>query len=144
MRLHPVLRKKLISRFRQKGKSLIAIITRGFCSLGNVAIMDRRNLHRRHWQQPISLPLFSRMARLFIRCGMCRHSKTRGRDVKVVSTHGSYQNPIPFPTEQNIEELLASYSIYVVSPVRGYCPEFLLERYNFVQSGVIWKLRGHK
>jgi hypothetical protein len=70
--------------------------------------------------------------------------KGQGRDVKVVSTHGSYQNPISFPTEQNIEQLLTDYSIYVVSPVRGYCPQFLLERYDFVQSDGIWKIGGRK
>jgi len=70
--------------------------------------------------------------------------KGKGSDVKVLSTHGSYQNSIPFPTEQNIEQLLAGYSIYVVSPIRGYCPQFLLERYDFVQSDGIWKLRGRK
>lgn len=65
-------------------------------------------------------------------------------DVKVVSSHGSYKSPIPFPTEHNIEQLSATHSIYVVSPIRGYCPEFLLERYNFEQSGVIWKMHGRK
>jgi hypothetical protein len=70
--------------------------------------------------------------------------KDEGRDVKIVSTHGSYQSPIPFPTEQNIEELLQSYSVYVVSPVRGYCPQVLLEQYDFVQSDGIWKISGRK
>jgi len=70
--------------------------------------------------------------------------KGRGSDVKVLSTHGSYQNSLPFPTEQNIEQLLAGYSIYVVSPIRGYCPHFLLERYDFVQSDGIWKINGRK
>ncbi len=70
--------------------------------------------------------------------------KDEGRDVKVVSNHGSYQSPISFPTEQNIEQLLTNYSIYVVSPVRGYCPQFLLERYDFVQNDGIWKISGRK
>jgi hypothetical protein len=66
--------------------------------------------------------------------------KDQGHDIKVVSTHGSYQSPIPFPTEQNIEQLLSSYLIYVVSPVRRYCPPFILERYYFVRSDGIWKI----
>jgi len=67
-----------------------------------------------------------------------------GRQVKVVSRHGSYMNPISFPAAENIEQLLANHTVYVVSPIQGYCPEFLLESYNFVPNGVIWKVAGHK
>lgn len=61
-------------------------------------------------------------------------------DVKIVSTHGSYKNPITFPTEDTIGKLVAERTVYVVSPVVGYCPQFLLERYEFEQHGVLWKV----
>ncbi len=57
-------------------------------------------------------------------------------DVKIVSDHGSYENPVAFPAADTI----AAKPIYVVSPVKGYCPAFLLERYKFVQKGVLWKV----
>lgn len=64
--------------------------------------------------------------------------------VKVVSSHGSYQNPVAFPTEDTIERLMADHAVYVVSPVAGYCPRFLLDRYNFVRSGVLWRVVEQK
>ena len=57
-------------------------------------------------------------------------------NVKIVSEHGSYENPVAFPTADTI----AGRPVYVVSPVSGYCPGFLLERYKFVQKGVLWKV----
>ena len=28
----------------------------------------------------------------------------------------------------------------VVSPLAGYCPQFLLEQYEFEQAGILWKV----
>jgi hypothetical protein len=61
-------------------------------------------------------------------------------DVKVVSQSGSYKNPIPFPTVDTIEQLMADTAVYVVSPVEGYCPGFLLEHYDFVRTGPIYRV----
>ncbi len=58
----------------------------------------------------------------------------------IVSRHKSYKNPFLFPTEDTIDDLLAEKSIYVVSRIAGYCPQFLLERYEFEQHGVLWRV----
>ena len=61
-------------------------------------------------------------------------------EAKVVSMHGSYKNPIEFPTVDTIGTLMADSTVYVVSPVGGYCPDFLLERYDFVETGPIYRV----
>jgi hypothetical protein len=61
-------------------------------------------------------------------------------DVKIVSQHGTYENPVTFPTADTISKMVAERTVYVVSPVGGYCPDFLLERYKFEKSGVFWKV----
>jgi len=61
-------------------------------------------------------------------------------DVKVLSGHGSYKNSIPIPTENNIKQLLDERAVYVVSSVEGYCPKFLLENYNFIQTTVLFRV----
>jgi hypothetical protein len=60
--------------------------------------------------------------------------------VKIVSQTGSYKSPIEFPTGDTIGKMVAEQTVYVVSPVAGYCPDFLLERYKFEQRGVLWKV----
>lgn len=66
--------------------------------------------------------------------------KGKGPDVKIVSKHGSYESPIALPTAETIGKLVAERAVYVVSPVPGYCPGFLLEQYKFEQKGVLWKV----
>jgi hypothetical protein len=66
--------------------------------------------------------------------------KGTGPDVKIVSKHGSYESPIAFPTAETIGKLVAERAVYVVSPVVGYCPGFLSERYKFERKGVLWKV----
>jgi hypothetical protein len=65
--------------------------------------------------------------------------KGRRRDVKIISNIGSSAGSPEF-NEWTVEELLAERAIYVVSPMPGYCPRFLLERYEFKQAGVLWKV----
>ena len=60
--------------------------------------------------------------------------------VKVVSQHGNYKNPIPFPTMDTIEQLMADDTVYVVSPVEGYCPDYLLKHYDFIKTGPIYRV----
>lgn len=60
------------------------------------------------------------------------------RDITIVSEHGSVNNLKEYD-EDVIDKLFAERAIYVVSPVAGYCPEFLLERYNFVEAGVLYR-----
>lgn len=66
--------------------------------------------------------------------------KETASDVKVVSNHESYENPIMFPAADTISKLLTERPVYVVSPVEGYCPKFLMKRYEFEKSGVLWKV----
>jgi hypothetical protein len=61
------------------------------------------------------------------------------RDVTIVSGHGSVNNLKEY-NEDVIDKVLTERAVYVVSPLAGYCPQFLLERYEFEQSGVLWKV----
>lgn len=61
------------------------------------------------------------------------------RDVTIVSGHGSVNNLKEYD-EDVIDKLFAERAVYVVSPMPGYCPRFLLERYEFKQAGVLWKV----
>jgi hypothetical protein len=65
--------------------------------------------------------------------------KAKRRDVKIVSFHPNRENPVIF-NEQTVPKLLTETSIYVVSPMLGYCPEFLLKHYEFRKAGIIWKV----
>ena len=66
--------------------------------------------------------------------------KGKSPDVKIISNHGSYENPIALPTAETIGKLFAEQPVYVVSPVPGYCPGFLLKQYKFERKGVLWKV----
>ena len=65
-------------------------------------------------------------------------------DAKVVSWHESYKNPIAVPTSDTIGELMAERGVYVVSPVAGYCPDYLLEGYDFIKTGPIYRVTERK
>ena len=57
--------------------------------------------------------------------------KKRRSDAKIISGIASSEDSPEF-NEQTITKLLAERAVYVVSPIEGYCPDFLLERYDFV------------
>lgn len=61
------------------------------------------------------------------------------RDATIVSGHGSVNNLKEY-SEDVIDKVLTERTVYVVSPLAGYCPRFLLERYEFEQAGVLWKV----
>jgi len=65
--------------------------------------------------------------------------KNMRNDIRIASSHPNRKNPVVF-NAQAVPQLLAETSIYVVSPVAGYCPAFLLEQYKFEQAGIIWKV----
>lgn len=67
--------------------------------------------------------------------------KGLGRDVTVVSGHGTANNLQEY-NEDVIDKLFVARPIYVVSPVAGYCPKFLLERFDFVKAGVLWRVKA--
>ncbi|MHC5076637.1 MAG: hypothetical protein ACYTFM_09440, partial [Planctomycetota bacterium] len=44
------------------------------------------------------------------------------------------------PNVHNIEQLIKQHPFYVVSPVEGYIPGFLLEKFDFKKEGVVWQI----
>jgi hypothetical protein len=69
--------------------------------------------------------------------------KSRRGDVKMISSIASSQNAPEFD-EQTVAKLLSERAIYVVCPVSGYCPEFILENYDFVKAGIVWRVVERK
>ena len=67
--------------------------------------------------------------------------KGRRGDVRIISGEMSSENA-PVFNEYTIEKLLAESSVYVVSNIPPYCPEFVLDRYKLEPAGVIWKITG--
>ncbi len=62
------------------------------------------------------------------------------KDVEIISEHRNYRNRISVPSVDTIGELMSERMIYVVSPEAGYCPEYLLERYDFIRAGPIYRV----
>jgi len=65
------------------------------------------------------------------------------RDVKIVSGRDSSEGA-PVLNENTVAGLMADSAIYVVSPVKRYCPGFLLKNYDFVKAGVLWRVVERK
>jgi hypothetical protein len=61
-------------------------------------------------------------------------------DVQVVSDHGDYDSPFPVPDKKQFKAMIKTRAIYVVSPVSGYCPNYLLDKYTFTKTGSIFKI----
>ncbi|MCH9023661.1 MAG: hypothetical protein IID32_13000, partial [Planctomycetes bacterium] len=60
-------------------------------------------------------------------------------DVKIISLIASSPDAPAF-NEQTIDQLLKETSVYVVSPIPGYCPLFLTDRFDFHQADPLWKV----
>ncbi len=67
--------------------------------------------------------------------------KGKRRDVRIVSGYDKGENA-PALTRDTVAGLMNDSALYVVSPLPGYCPAFLLERYEFTQVGVLWKVES--
>jgi len=64
-------------------------------------------------------------------------------DVQIVS--GSvHSKSAPELNADTIEALLAERPIYVVSRERGYCPAFIVDKYELVQAGLLWRVVKRK
>ena len=59
-------------------------------------------------------------------------------DVTICAEHGSYSTKIP--ENSRLDELVEQGSLYVVSNVERYCPAYLLENYDFIAEGVLYKV----
>jgi hypothetical protein len=64
-------------------------------------------------------------------------------DVKIVSDYYKGENAPNF-NEQTIGQLMKEHAIYVVSAARGYCPDFILDNYDTVQKGVLYRVVERK
>jgi hypothetical protein len=60
-------------------------------------------------------------------------------DVKVLSDYDSSEGA-PELNRETITKYINTSGVYVVSPVKGYCPEFMLENYDFEQVWPIYKI----
>ncbi|UCG46438.1 MAG: DUF2723 domain-containing protein [Phycisphaerales bacterium] len=65
--------------------------------------------------------------------------KGRRPDVKIIAEFGQSEGA-PNVDEQTIDAVLAERAVYVVSPIRGYCPDFLLDGYDFEAEGLLWRV----
>ncbi len=66
-------------------------------------------------------------------------NERQGSDIKIISSIGCSENSPEFD-KQTIKKLLSDRTVYVVTPDRGYCPDFLLRGYDFEPAGVLWKV----
>jgi hypothetical protein len=62
-----------------------------------------------------------------------------GEDIKIVSSIGNTDDSLKL-TESTVEQLLSERNLYVVSWNEGYCPEFLMQRYNSSPAGILWQV----
>jgi hypothetical protein len=67
--------------------------------------------------------------------------KVKGKrpDVKIVSGTVNRKDAPKFD-EETIGQLLKVAPVYVVSPKPGYCPEFVLQNYDFIRAGILWQV----
>ena len=67
--------------------------------------------------------------------------KRQDYDIEIISSIGKSENAPDF-NALTIEKLISEKAVYVVSPIQGYCPDFLLgnRRYDFEQAGVLWRV----
>jgi len=61
-------------------------------------------------------------------------------DVKIVSAHGDYKSPINYPDGDSFADIISTSSVYVVSPLKRYAPNWLLDNYDFKESGVLYRV----
>jgi len=69
--------------------------------------------------------------------------REKRRDIKIVSGHDGSEGA-PVLDENTVAGLMRDSALYVVSPVKGYCLPFLLENYDFVRTGVLWRVVERK
>jgi hypothetical protein len=70
---------------------------------------------------------------------LAQQVKGKRPDAKIVSRCYSSENAPAF-NEDTAANLVVNSEVYVVSPLAGYCPHFLLDYYNFVQNGLLWRV----
>ena len=63
----------------------------------------------------------------------------RRSDVKIVSYYDMSENAPVFNAD-TVGGIIRTSALYVVSPVKGYCPGFLIDGYDFSHVGVLWRV----
>lgn len=58
----------------------------------------------------------------------------------VLSDHPNYPGPDVCRDKESFDDMIAEHPVYVVSPVAGYSPEYILKNYDVEPAGVIWKV----
>ncbi|UCF14646.1 MAG: hypothetical protein JSW59_14625, partial [Phycisphaerales bacterium] len=70
---------------------------------------------------------------------LARQIKGKRLDVAIVSGAFNSENAPTFDA-QSLDQLFKDRPIYVVSTKPGYCPEFLLDNYDFTRKGILWQV----
>lgn len=65
--------------------------------------------------------------------------ENRREDVTIVSGHGTVNNLSEYGKDV-IDKIIAERPVYVVFPIKGYCPDFLLQRYDFIKTKILYKV----
>jgi hypothetical protein len=60
------------------------------------------------------------------------------KDIRIISDFNKSPDSLDL-NQDNLKALTTNSQLYVVSPVSGYCPKFILDEYDFVKKGVIYK-----
>jgi hypothetical protein len=68
-----------------------------------------------------------------------QEAKGKRSDVRIVSKYYMSKDA-PVFTDDTIEQLMENSAVYVVSPLKNYCPEFILDNYDTVESGVLYRV----
>jgi hypothetical protein len=74
---------------------------------------------------------------------LARHVKGKRPDVAIISGTVNSKDAPSF-NAQTMDTLLENRTIYTVSRKPGYCPDFVLEHYDLVQVGILWKVVARK
>jgi hypothetical protein len=64
-------------------------------------------------------------------------------DVRIVSVYYKGENAPTF-NEDTVADLVNNPALYVASKASSYCPDFLIENYDFVKRGVLWRVVARK
>jgi len=70
---------------------------------------------------------------------LAQQVKGKRPDVKIISGTLNSEDAPRFD-KHAMGLLLTDRSIYVVSPKPGYCPAFILEDYDFIRAGILWRV----
>jgi hypothetical protein len=74
---------------------------------------------------------------------LARQVKGKRPDVEIVSGTVNSEGAPRFDRE-TIGQLVNKRPVYVVSTRPGYCPEFVLDDYDFTRAGILWKVVKRK